>query len=285
MMRTSVTIAALVVASALNAQTHDHTSQANVPRSSSVERLLAAAREATEQYTDRNVAIAAGYRRVGRDFPSMGEHWLNPRLIVDGAFDVSRPQLLTYVKIAGRPVLTGVVYAIPLKQGESPPDAFGPEASWHEHNGSVDEEGLLPEHHSAPSAKAGTRVAFVHAWIRVPGSEPVFSAENWAIPFMRLELPVPEHFPNGASRALSLISGGKDFFTELMGPEAHLSNRSFDECVTAVTEIVRRAKSEKRALDAIDLQQLDIAWNRLMRKVASRSGAEIAARINGGLPP
>jgi hypothetical protein len=285
MMRTSLAIGALAMANALNAQTHDHSSHANVTRSSSVDRLLATAREATEPYTDRKVAIAAGYRRVGGDFPSMGEHWLNPKLIVDGGFDVSRPQLLTYLMIAGRPVLTGVVYAIPLDQGESPPDALGPEALWHEHNGSIDEEGLLPEHHSAPSAKIGTRVAFVHAWIRVPGSEPVFSAENWAIPFMRLELPVPERFPNGASRALSLVSGGRDFFARLMGPASLQSARSFDECVATVTEIVRRAKSERRPLDAMELEQMDIAWTQLLRNVASRSGPEIAARINGGIAP
>jgi hypothetical protein len=215
----------------------------------------------------------------------MGEHWLNPRLIVDGAFDVSRPQLLTYVRIAGRPVLTGVVYAIPLKQGESPPDAFGPEALWHEHNGSIDEEGLLPEHHSPPSGKVGTRVAFVHAWLRVPGSEPIFAAENWAIPFMRLELPVPDDFPNGASRALSLMSGGKDFLAELIGPAALESGQSFDECANTVSGIVRRAKLEKRSLDAVELQQLDDAWKRLVRNVAHRSGIEAARRINGGVAP
>ena len=285
MMRASLTLAALLAANTLNAQAHDHSTHSAVARSSSVERLLAAARQATEPYTDRNVAIAAGYRRVGRDFPSMGEHWLNPRLIVDGAFDVSRPQLLTYVKIAGRPVLTGVVYAIPLKQGESPPDAFGPEALWHEHNGSIDEEGLLPEHHTPPSAKVGTRVAFVHAWLRVPGSEPIFAAENWAIPFMRLELPVPDDFPNGASRALALMSGGKDFLAELIGPAAPESGQSFDECANTVSGIVRRAKLEKRSLDAVELQQLDDAWKRLVRNVAHRSGIEAARRINGGVAP
>jgi len=237
--------------------------------------------------------IDAGYPR-GRDqnffsgppISGIDDHIADhPRLIVDGAFDVSRPQLLTYVKIAGRPVLTGVVYAIPLKQGESPPDAFGPEALWHEHNGSIDEEGLLPEHHTPPSAKVGTRVAFVHAWLRVPGSEPIFAAENWAIPFMRLELPVPDDFPNGASRALALMSGGKDFLAELIGPAAPESGQSFDECANTVSGIVRRAKLEKRSLDAVELQQLDDAWKRLVRNVAHRSGIEAARRINGGVAP
>ena len=285
MMRAPLTLAALSIAGVLNAQTHDHSAHASAGHNANVESLLAAARTATEPFMDRSVAIAAGYRRVGPDIPSMGEHWLNPRLIVDGKFDVSRPQLLTYLKIDGRPVLTGIVYAIPLQQGELPPDAFGADAAWHEHNGSIDEEGLLPEHHSAPSAKAGTRVAFLHAWLRVPGSEPVFAAENWAIPFMRLELAVPDRFPNGAARALSLIAGGKSFFIDLLGPAAQHSEKSLEESARLAGAVVTRAKSERRPLDLADLQQLDNAWQRLVNDVACASGIDAAKRINGGVSP
>ena len=215
----------------------------------------------------------------------MGEHWLNTRLIVEGVFDVSRPQMLTYVKIAGRPVLTGVVYAIPLQQGESPPSAFGPAALWHEHNGTVDEEGLLPEHHSTPSASAGTRVSFLHAWIGIPRTDERFAAENWAIPFLRLELAVPREFPNGASRALSLLAGGRSFFIQLLGEGSGDSTRYFDECASIVSSIVLAAKSESRSLNDHDLRRLDDAWQNLVRQLAERSGIEIAKRINGGNAP
>ena len=285
-MRTLLIASSFLIATSLDAQTHDHSSsQATIVNDTKVESLLALARAATEPYIDRNVAIAAGYRRVGPDIPSMGEHWLNPKLIVDGRFDVSRPQLLTYLKIDGRPVLTGVVYGIPLRQGESPPDAFGPGASWHEHNGSIGEEGLLPEHHTTPSAKAGTRVAFLHAWVRIAGPEPVFAAENWAIPFLRLQLVVPKEFPNGAARALSLIADGKPFFANLLGPAAQQSAGFLDETATVTLEIVSRAKSEGRPLDAVDLQKLDAAWQKLVGHVASHSGLEAAKRINGGVAP
>ena len=46
--------------------------------------LIDKARQATEIFADRSVAIARGYRLVGRDLPMMGEHWLNVRLLVDG---------------------------------------------------------------------------------------------------------------------------------------------------------------------------------------------------------
>lgn len=286
MMRVSLIASSWFITISLGAQTHDHSSaHAHAVNSANVESLLAQVRIATEPYVDRNVAIAAGYRRVGPDIPSMGEHWLNPKLIVEGKFDVSRPQLLTYLKIDGRPVLTGVVYGIPLRQGESPPDAFGPEASWHEHNGSIDEEGLLPEHHNTPSAKVGTRVAFLHAWIRVPGSEPVFSAENWAIPFLRLGIPVPDQFPNGAARALSLIADGKKYFADLLGPAAQQSASSLDETSSAAESILDRAKADGRSLDPGDLARLDAAWQRLLTDVVRRSGIEAAKRINGGVAP
>jgi hypothetical protein len=270
-------------ATAVGTHVHD---RAREESSSSVNTLalVARARSATEMYADRAAAIAAGYRRVGRDFPSMGEHWLSPKLIVEGAFDVSRPQLLTYVKIDGRPVLTGVVYAIPLKQGESPPRAFGPDALWHEHNGSIDEEGLLPEHHSTPSAAVGTRVAFLHVWTRIPASEGIFSAENWAIPFLRLHLDVPGSFPNGAARALSLLTGGREFFEELIGAQqASTVAASIDAGVSEVSATVARAKSQGRELNSAELEALDATWKRLVSGIRDRVGADAAKRINGGM--
>ena len=38
----------------------------------------------------------------------MGEHWVNPRLVFEGIFDVARPAILTYTGVQGRPVLLGV---------------------------------------------------------------------------------------------------------------------------------------------------------------------------------
>jgi hypothetical protein len=281
MMRSLLVIAALIVAVDARAQVHDH-SAASPPRAVAVDSLLASARSATEQYRDRKAAIAAGYRRVGRDIPSMGEHWLNTKLLVDGVFDVSRPQLLTYAIVKGRPVLTGVVYAIVLQQGQSPPDAFGAEAQWHEHNGSVDDEALLPEHHSMPSAVSGTRVAFLHAWVHMPPANGMFSAENWAIPFLRLELPVPSHFPEGAARALSLMTGGQEFFADLLGEKRSLHLQSLDECAAITDAVAAKARSENRGLDSDDLERLDEAWQGLLRDITLRSGVEFAKRINGG---
>jgi hypothetical protein len=245
--------------------------------------MLERARVATEQFGDRRVAVASGYRKVGRDLPSMGEHWLNPRLLVDAQFDVTRPAVLTYLMIDGRPQLTGVVYAVPLAPRESPPSLFGAEAKWHEHNGSIDDEALLPEHQTTASAATGTRVAFLHAWLRIPAPEGMFAAENWAIPFIRAGLPVPAAFPNGAARAVSLVTGGKEFFLDLIGSAAAPRAAPFiDECAKLASRIVLAARNGKRALTAEELRQLDDKWNSDLRFLSEAIGEELASRINGG---
>jgi len=273
-MKTVFLIAALLAASPLDAQT-----------APDVTDLLNRARAATEQFTDRKAAIAAGYRRAGRDLPSMGEHWINPRILMDGGFDPARPAVLTYLPIDGRAVLTGVVYAVSLAPGESPPSPFGSEAKWHEHNGSIDDEALLPEHHTtASSAATGTRVAFLHAWLRIPAPDGLFAAENWAIPFIRAGVPVPREFPNGAARAVSLAAGGKEFFLDLIGSAAAPRITSvLDDCAANASKIVAAARSDNRELTHDELSQLDSEWTAVLQRISELAGEDAAARINGGV--
>lgn len=288
MIRVKVILALVVAFSALgvtaDAQMHEHAAPMSVHDfDPAVQRLVDRASSAAEPYADRRAAIAAGYRLVGRDLPQMGEHWLNPRLVVDGNFDIAHPQILTYLNVDGHPVLTGVVYAIPLDPGQSPPGDFGPEALWHEHNGTVDEEALLAQHHSTASAATGTRVAFLHVWIRVPASESIFGADNWAIPFVRAGLPVPSAFSDGAARAISLATGGTQFFVDLLGAApASRANDAFEECARGSAAIVAKAKADKRGLTVDELALLDKSWSKLISKVESQSGVEAARSINGG---
>jgi len=255
-----------VVAAPAGAQmSHRHEIDASSPSTAA---LIEKARQATEIFADRSVAIARGYRLVGRDLPMMGEHWLNVRLLVDGVVDVSRPQILTYLDIDGKPVLTGVVYAVALEPGQSPPDLFGSDAMWHEHNGSIDDEALIPEHHSSASQSTGTRVAFLHVWTRVPFVESVFNAENWALPFVRAGLQVPGNFSNSAARSISLLEGGSDFYLDMIG-----SRRD--------SLIFGRAKKEVREVVSqnTDVERLSEIWKRLVEQVRSSSGAEAANKI------
>ena len=251
-----------------------------------IDSLLDVARKAAEAFSDRGAAISAGYRRVGMDFPSMGEHWVNSPLVFEGRFDVARPAILTYTVVKGRLALLGVVYAIPLAPGEEPPAAFGPRAIWHEHNGSLEEESLLPEHHSMPSSGGGTRLAILHAWVRAPNPDGVFAAENWALPFIRLGLDAPASFPKGAARAISLLSGGERYFRELGGESANAAvATALGRCADIARRVVSGAQARGQALALVDLEELDGAWSAAVLEVRKAAGSDAAKRINGGVLP
>jgi hypothetical protein len=266
-----------------------HAPASSSPIDPAAEALVARARVAAEPFRDRNAAILAGYRLVGTDFPSMGEHWISPRLVIEGQFDVARPAILTYITLDAHPVLTGVVYAVPLANGESPPTAFGPNAMWHLHSGTVDEESMQPIHDGSITNSADTRLAILHVWVNVANPGGLFAAENWALPFVRLGLSVPAAFPIGASRALSLLSVGSRYYLDLArGDEASAGSFTavLSDCATAAAQIVHQAQAASRPLNKDDLRRLDEAWTEALRHVGSLSGLNTVKRINGGaLPP
>lgn len=268
-------------------QQHVHAHPSSVEISPEVAAMLDSARSGTAMFSDRALAIAAGYRRLGMDFPSMGEHWVSPRLVIDGKFNVSQPAMLTYVSVDGRPRLSGVVYAIPLSPGDTPPTAFGTEARWHEHNGTVDEESMLPQHHSTAAVLTGTRLAILHAWVTTPNPDGIFAAENWTLPFVRLGFAVPMNFPNGAARALSLVSGAQAYFvelTDLNDTRRAAIEAAFSECSVIATRIAAAAQSEK-SFSPEALAELDQAWSGLVAKVKLIGGAAVATRIGGVTSP
>lgn len=107
--------------------------------------FIAAARAASAPFHDRNAAIRAGYRKLGPEIPEMGEHWINPIMIVESRYDVKRPAMLTYATINGRPVLTGVAYALAMRGDETPPPT-GVSGNWHDHTTTVSAELASGEH-------------------------------------------------------------------------------------------------------------------------------------------
>lgn len=247
--------------------------------------FVAAARAKTERYADRSAAIVAGFRRLGRDFPSMGEHWAHPGKVIAGRFDIGDPAMLTYASIDGKPVLLGVVYAIPLEPGEHPPEIPGGGNPWHEHNGTVDEESFLPEHGNDQSqSQAGTRLAIMHVWTLLPNPHGPFAAENWALPFARLHLDAPLDVPEPVARALSLASGSAEFYSNLL--ESELSSRGEGgwPAALALAEAEARAiVSERpggRALTPSQIAALENTWRAFVAEVGSQSPS-LALRLAG----
>ncbi len=269
-----------------DSRAHAHTAGTTTAADPEVNRLLEATRKAAAEFHDRRNAIAAGYRRIGPDVPSMGAHWISPRLVVADSFDVRQPALLTYIEVAGRPVLTGVVYAVPLTAGQSPPTVFGRDAIWHEHNGTLDEEALLPDHHTAPSAAKGTRLSILHAWLWSPNPEGMFATDNWTIPFLRLGLAAPTGRAESAGRALSLLSGAEEYYLNLVGPEmAAAVKPALGACAAAAAQVVARARADARPLRLDEVEELSRAWTGAMIGVGNAVGRDVAGRMNGGRMP
>ncbi len=93
-------------------------------------------RQATEKYQDVEVALGDGYFESPEQFPNMGAHFLNPKLMNDGLFNPEEPEFLLYIRDAAEDwELVGSGFILPkLLAGEDHPEAFaGPLDNWHVH--------------------------------------------------------------------------------------------------------------------------------------------------------
>lgn len=263
---------------------HSQTLLVPATYSDSLTEFAAQAHPSVEAFRDRSAAAAAGYRRVGMDFPSMGEHWLNTSLLFQGRFDIGRPAMLSYATIEGRPVLTGVVYALLLRPGELPPPVPGGRGMWHDHSGTLDAESALPVHHGAKSDTSAMRFVVLHAWVGIPNPAGLFEADNWGLPYARAGVPIPDPVSIGAARALSLLSGAKVYYLALAEAEGAARKTvapALDSCARVVAPIARRMRFSESSAPA-DIAALEDAWRAALISIAMVSGTSVAARLNGG---
>jgi len=244
--------------------------------------FVACARAATDKYHDRSIAILDGYRQIGGDFPAMGEHWMRIGLVFDQRFDPSRPEVLTYVVIDGTPRLVGVAYAMGLLAGEHPPEGPGGAHAWHDHSKSVGQETTQPHHHHGGSAATGSRIAMMHAWIWSPNPDGMFAADNWAIPFLRLGLEPPANAPVDAAKALSLVSGGRNYFENAIADAARLSEmadvtRALDRAHAAASRI---AAGLNGTLPPESASALAGIWSEMWSTIDAALSAETRQRVH-----
>ena len=259
----SLTLAALSVAQA--AQTD-----------AVVTSFLARARVATEKYKDQRVAIADGYRAMGPEAPAMGQHWVQPSLLVAARVDVDHPPILEYVTVRGRPVLAGVGYALPLGAGEFPPDSPAARSAWHSHEGGLEEEGGRFEHEHIEADHERERVEVLHAWIWVENPAGPFAPVNWALPFVRAGLE-PGVALSASAKALSLDDGGVEFWAaglrRALDPDARSA-----EAVHRVLEHYADTVAAWRAhFDGTRVRSSDAAW---LAAVWERVRGAVIATLN-----
>lgn len=266
----------------VGAQLHAH-HVAATSQHHDVTAFLSAAREGTRRYHTLDSAIADGYRRIGDDLPSMGEHWIHPARVMSGRVDRSRPSILIYARGGGGPLLAGVGWTTVLAPGETYPDFPAGPGAWHEHNGTVDEETLPLSHAARVASSADTRVAILHAWVWVANPRGVWNADNWMLPFVRAGLQ-PDSAQATAARALSLAPHGavehyaRVIATSVGGDTAERS-RARAALQRAADEVRAELRGVTGVLDAAAAHRLEYTWGQLWVRLGDGDDAARAARL------
>ncbi len=209
-------------------------------------RFLAEARATATRYDSLQHAIDDGFKRVGTEFPAMGEHWVSFARVLEDSLDARRPSVLIYVNTVVGPRLAGVAYSR-LIGGSAAPPAFPFIGAWHEHNGAVSDESL-PAGHSAhapatPDARLpddSLRFFILHAWIRAANPAGPFATDNWTLPMMRLGLDPGLPLPRDAVRGLALAADEDDYHHAVLSTALALTGS--DDSVVAAVVRSRRAR-------------------------------------------
>lgn len=247
------------------------------------ESFLREVQTAGRRFAELGVAVAEGYRKLGPDFPGMGEHWVHPGLVIAGDLDPTRPPVIGYTLVNGERRLISFAYTRVLGPHELPPAAPFPQEAWHDHTGGVDEESLLLSGPmSVHEGDHGFRLSMVHLWLDTDNPDGTLAQNNWALPFLRAGVASPEGVSSEAARALSLSTDeGAAFYDELLregvqldGPELDRATAAFEDAARASGVVSERMGTEGlatgediRALEAIWAE----LWTRLERRLSSRS--------------
>ena len=241
-----------------------------------IDSLIAETERGTRPFSDRRAAVTAGYRRVGADFPGMGEHWLNVQALLKGTVDPARPTLLIYADIRGQPTLLGAGFAVITHGDSAPADLPGWPDRWHEHSGLLDEESGARTDHAHDAIT--THFWVMHAWTVLENPLGPFAADNWALPYVRAGRRVPDRVDPAASRALSLIVGGDDFVRDLLID----TNLRTPSNARVVDSTINAARS--RALASSDDTSLSEAWRALCDGLSRILGAQVVALLEPSHP-
>lgn len=250
---------------------------------SAAARFVAAARDGLARYRDRSVAIADGYRQVGPDLPAMGEHWLNIGLILADSIDAEHPPVLIYVASPNGPVLAGAAYTRLLGANDSYPDFPRGRHEWHDHSGLIEDEALPTAHvtHSPRSTLERTRLGILHLWTGIENPEGKWTADNWALPFVRAGL--TEHPASElAARALTLEADSGAYYVGVFSRVGRLDSVE----VAKVRGILLQAAGAIHAtrpaigpLNATDVSKLELIWTELWPRITQSVPREATTRL------
>jgi hypothetical protein len=254
--------------------------------------FVTAARVATARYASQEAAIADGFRRVGTDFPAMGEHWVNLPQVMADSFTPARPSVLTYIKVGGVPRLAGVAYTKLLTPDEQPPDFAPARGHWHEHNGSIVEESFLAGH-EAHASQGDVRLAILHAWVWIENPDGLFVTDNWSLPFIRLGTQMPLARGRDAAPSAALATTAADYYSQAIDAALAPSPAERSRLEATLTDYRRRAAADVQPattrghLTALEAERLADLWPQMWRSLETALPArakalrEVRHRISG----
>jgi hypothetical protein len=235
--------------------------------------LIKDARAGTARYRSVDSAIADGFKRVGVEFPAMGEHWVNLPRVLENRFDPARPSVLIYITALGKRELAGVAYTALLYDGQKPPATAAKLNDWHEHNGSVAEESL-PLHHAAGMSSAAApgapRLSILHAWVWATNPAGLFVTDNWSLPLERLGS--KKQLKGEALRGLALAADSSGYYELTLQSSigaTEIETKTIGRVIDAQRAIARRAGVNEAALAG--------AWNELWTNLERALPARAAA--------
>ncbi len=252
-----------------------------LPATRSLDSLADLTAREIARFADRRVAIAEGYRRVGPDFPGMGEHWVHPASLISRRIEASRPTLLAYATIDGQPRLLGAGFML-TTQGDEPVSAPGGAEYWHEHSGMLADESAgrrTEPRASAPGTRTtSTRVWVLHVWTALENPSCRYDADNWMLPFVRAGLTPPASVDAELGRAVSLAVGGDDFLRRILtdaGLRHDVNARLVDAMLASAVAEVSGLAAEARRTGELDVPGLRAAWSTLHAALREEIGAQI----------
>lgn len=259
------------------------------PSRARLDSLADATAERIARYADRRAAIAAGYRRIGTDFPGMGEHWLHVGSLLAQRLDPDRPTMLAYATIDGRPTLLGAGYVV-TTQGDTAATVPGWPTYWHEHSGLLADEsgvrgvtaGVATNAPAIARAATATHVWVLHIWTALPNPSGRYEADNWSLPFARAGLAAPREVDADIGRAFSLAIAGGDEYLRRVLADAGLRGPSHAVAVDAAIATARAAAAgvaerarPSGAVSTDDAAELRAAWETLARRLREAVGPAV----------
>lgn len=252
--------------------------------------IARSAERSSARFHDRRVAIAEGYRRIGADFPGMGEHWVNPAALLKDVIDPARPSFLTYVTMEpGDARLMGVGFITTTTGADRTPSVPGFAEHWHEHSGLLsDESGArVGVSGTSPTEGRGSRVWVLHVWTALENPDGRFAADNWSLPFARAGVMPPAVADADAARAFGLAGEerGDEFLRALLsdaGLRAAPNAAAADSIIAAArsrANTIVASISTGTAVDERSLAALRAVWREMAASLEQLLGGHTAALL------